>query len=330
MADLHDSLLNASFGRKSLGILRPGAPRADVSKNLAAMTSMALAGDWQGCLWLARDAGELSPRPPGESPDPLEIHKVLLAAASKAAAESDGGARELIHRLAPLFPAGFIAQWASSSLWAYSTSFASPAARWPTAIHDLMSMGADPVASEAGADSAREGNFEALGALLDSGMDPSAISPGRMPLIFEALCKDRLHASSDKMECVKMLWSRGARFSSMIEGLPPSSLLEFLLLRERSFVGKEWLAGFEFNWNYFEETGLGPEALLPSPGDRAGISRLAKLAASPESAAFWQTAYSWLSDACRAAVAQGEALALSDALAPASSYCAAASPPRSL
>ena len=151
------------------------------------------------------------------------------------------------------------------------------------AIAPLLRAGASMVGAAGPA--ARSGNITVLSILLDNGLSPNAQDPGWMPLILEALSKDRLYGSSDKMLCAKMLWDRGARLDTLFP-LPgnPDCLLD-LAIREIDYdserhpdgaPARPW-SSFCFPWNYFDEAGIPAWALLPPEDRRQANARIAAM-----------------------------------------------------
>lgn len=292
--------------------LPPGhANPASTALDLREMATLAKLGAWSSLFSKAFASGDLS-LSNGASHG---IHGVLCSASAEAAHRSPNGAQQLARSWALILPAEIISHWANRSLLEHSAPRSSFGRfwQWESAIADLLEIGADPIASTAAAAAAREGNAFAISTMLSAGLDPNASTPGHMPLIFEALCKDRLHVSEDKMKCATLLWSKGARCSPVLSHAQPSSLLEWLLLGEPTLKGHPPLDELNFNWNYFDQFGSGPEsteALLPDPSDRAGIARLGRFFFSfgfPDA-----EHYPWLHQACLAAHALAESQFISE------------------
>jgi hypothetical protein len=271
--------------------LRGSAPAGFTRAHFESMAQSALAGDWTDYFAQARLWGVLSPYPPETTPavdTPLVEHISKLMNPDRHCLER---ALEQRHR------AGQAATWLHSARQAmaapvfqraidamlFSSCFGDIAlGDSSTALSkELLAAGADPLPCASRA--ARSGQAELLTLLLGHGVDPQSQAPGDMPLLMEALCKDRCYGSSDKMTCARLLWDCGARFDPLFqEPDGPRCLLDLAIADVVSdWVPKDhrlsqgWWRGFEFPWNYFDEAKFSPHDLLPPESDHEANARIA-------------------------------------------------------
>lgn len=152
----------------------------------------------------------------------------------------------------------------------------------PKVLAAALSLGADPLwgPCPAAACAAMQGKAAVLRLMLEHGLDPNAEPPGELPLIIQALQKERAFFMGDKMKCARLLWESGASLLTPFSAPSgPGCFLELLLNIEgrispgRTALGGPWTE-FHISYNYFDEAGIPPGALLPEPTDAPSCARL--------------------------------------------------------
>jgi hypothetical protein len=188
---------------------------------------------------------------------------------------------------------------------------------WNPSIAPLLLEFGARASGVLGADAARMGNVAFLTALLDAGLDPNALEQGRLPLMFEALCKDRFHGMRAKMDAAALLWDRGARPCASLGLGKPSSLLEWFFMDEAERLAWQpaWMVEFQLSRPYLDDVGRGPDFLLPDPADAEGFERVERLLLTASSS--WMSEPGLIGQACRRVFSFQERQALAAAALPA-------------
>jgi hypothetical protein len=163
----------------------------------------------------------------------------------------------------------------------------------PEQAKALAAAGCDARAAASAA--AHCGSLETLRAYLDAGVDPNMACEGQMAPILLALTKERAFGMSDKMACAKELYARGAQIRKIFDPQPdrpgfPLSLLELGLANSNPGISRlgspHPAAHFDFPWNYFSESGIPIDEILPVETDFEGARRIADILSEPEHGIF--------------------------------------------
>ena len=276
----------------SLPYEKPAEKVSGLTKEIfAEWVERAAAMDWEGHALMARKYGVFSPVDFEEPEEVAAGQKSAMWSMSsfshgsmdaftlgfyRAGEKEEGSAwMESFLAWAPKVLGKKVVQtWFEGECLGFGSSARSHHSSW---ARQLIKWGAEP-SSELALAAIESAQPLLLKEMLAAGLDPNSKPKGEMPLLVAALHKDRCVSSSEKMRCAAMLWNAGADLERWFDKKAEPCCLLMLadMADKRSLPDGHWGVEYVFNWNYWDECGMGPEALIPPKSAPEARSRMAK------------------------------------------------------